>query len=406
MVQDETRSTPEARLRDIQALTDSSLGLLAVEELLDAVLDRVVEILEADTSAVLLLEPGAPYLVARAARGLEEEVRQGVRVPLGRGFAGRIAAEMRPVTIDRVDATTVTNPILWNKGVRSMLGVPLLSGGAVLGVLHVGSLEDRTFTEADIQLLQLAGDRIAAGLQTRLSGSERAAAAMLQRSLLPTEFPDCPGLEFAARYVPAEGAQVGGDWYDGFMLPSGQVWLVAGDVAGHGLRAAVVMARVRTAIRAYALEGHPPEEVLRLTDQKLLQFDPGELATALCVTTEPPYTDVVMASAGHPPPLLANPDGPGWYPDLDVAPPLGTGYVSAIRPTAAVLARGCVLLAYTDGLVERRRETVDWGFDLLREAVGCEDPEAVCRRVMDTLVGSRLADDDIAVAVMRRIPED
>src|SRR4029077_12295293 len=101
-------------------------------------LARVQDILAADTAAVLLVDESRRYLVARAARGIEEEVRQGVRVPFGTGFAGQIASTLEPRRLDRVDATTVTNPILWEKGIRVMLGVPLLSGGRVLGVLHVG----------------------------------------------------------------------------------------------------------------------------------------------------------------------------------------------------------------------------------------------------------------------------
>lgn len=389
-------------LRAIQSVTDAGLGHLGVEALLDEVLDRVVDILVVDTAAVLLLEPGSGYLLARAARGLEEEVRLGARIPLGRGFAGRIAAERRPIVIDRVDETTVANPILWGKGLRAMLGVPMLTAGRVLGVLHVGTLGDRRFDEHDIELLQLAADRIAGAVQETLNSSERAAAQVLQRSLLPSGFPHCPGLEFAARYVPAHGGRVGGDWYDVFMLPSGEVWLVAGDVAGHGLRAAVIMSRVRTTIRAYALEGHPPQEVLRLTDLKLLQFEPGEMATAVCATMQPPYEYVRLAAAGHLPPVLGNPDGPSHFVDMHLAPPLGTGHRTTARPVSVRIPDDCVLVVYTDGLVERRSEPIEVGLERLLDAIACEDPERVCSRVMDSLVGSYLTEDDIALAAVRR----
>src|SRR6202022_3842324 len=102
---------------------------------------------------------GTKERVARAARGLEEELYQGVRVPLRAGFAGRIAAEKRPVVLDRVDETTVANPILWEKGIRAMLGVPLLVGGRVIGVLHLGTLTQRFFTPADTELLELVAER-------------------------------------------------------------------------------------------------------------------------------------------------------------------------------------------------------------------------------------------------------
>ena len=141
------------------------------------------------------------------------------------------------------------NPILREKGIASLLGVPLLAGGTVLGVLHVGTLTPRRFTEQDAQLLQMVADRAATATQSRMSQAERAAAAVLQRTLLPARPPDIPGLEFASRYVPGHRGQVGGDWYDVFALPSGAVCLVVGDVVGHGLAAAQSMSQIRAVLR-------------------------------------------------------------------------------------------------------------------------------------------------------------
>ena len=137
-----------------------------------------------------------------AACGIEEEVYQGVRVPLRTGFAGRIAAEQRPVLLDRVDDTTVANPILWEKGIRAMLGVPLLSGGKTIGVLHVGTLQERSFSDADVQLLQLVAERVALATQTRLLEIERAASRVLERSLLPPRLPVCAGLDSRSATCP------------------------------------------------------------------------------------------------------------------------------------------------------------------------------------------------------------
>ena len=149
------------RLRRLQALTDAALGHLQLEELLAALLDRAREMLNGDTCAILLLDEERQELVARAAVGIEEEVEQGVRIPLGRGFAGRVAADARPVILDDVDHADVLNPILRQKGIKSMLGVPLLVRGRVVGVLHVGTLVPRNFTIDDVDLLQLAADRAA-----------------------------------------------------------------------------------------------------------------------------------------------------------------------------------------------------------------------------------------------------
>ena len=185
------RSTEE-RLRWLEAVTDAGLAQLTVDRLLDELLDKVRELMAVDTAAVLLLDPSQQFLVATAARGIEEEVHQGVRIPLGRGFAGRIAKERHWVAIDHVDHSNVLNPILREKGIASLLGVPLLAGGTVLGVLHVGTLTPRLFTEQDAQLLQMVADRAATATQSRMSRAERAAAAVLQRTLLPAQPPDIP----------------------------------------------------------------------------------------------------------------------------------------------------------------------------------------------------------------------
>src|SRR5260370_15172722 len=218
----------EDRLRDIQSVTDATLSRLDDQELLAELLERTRDVLQADTAAVLLLDLSSRQLIATAAAGLEEEVRQGVRIPVGRGVAGRIAAEPRPVILDRVDHTTVLNPILLAKGIRSLMGVPLVAGGRVIGVLHVGSLTAREFTSDDVKLLQLAADRAATAVRSLMAQEDRIAAQALQRSLLPFALPVAEGAEMAVRYVPGEGV-VGGDWYDVFTLPSGQLCMVISD---------------------------------------------------------------------------------------------------------------------------------------------------------------------------------
>ena len=153
------------RLGKLQALTDAALAHLDLEVLLPTLLLRTRDILAVDTCAVLLLDEETNELVARAAVGIEEEVEQGIRIPVGRGFAGRVAADKRPVILDDVDHADVLNPILRAKRIKSMLGVPLLVGGRILGVLHVGVLTPRLFDAADVELLQLAGDRAAIAIE-------------------------------------------------------------------------------------------------------------------------------------------------------------------------------------------------------------------------------------------------
>ena len=180
-------STSE-HVRRLQSVTDAALAHLRLDELLAALLERTRQILEVDTCAILLLDEDTNELVARAALGIEEEVEQGVRVPVGGGFAGRIAAEKRPVILDDVDHAHVLNPLLYEKGIKSMLGVPLVVEGEVQGVLHVGSLVHRSFHDGEVELLQLVADRAALAIEhARLFEAERAARERIEHVQVVTD---------------------------------------------------------------------------------------------------------------------------------------------------------------------------------------------------------------------------
>ena len=391
----------EARLRDFQSITDAALSRLDDQDLLAELLDRTREAVQADTAVVLLLDFSSGQLIATAAAGLEEEVRQGVRIPVGRGFAGRIAAQHQPVILDRVDHTTVLNPILWSKGIHSMVGVPMVAGGRVIGVLHVGSLIPRRFTSDDVELLQLAADRAAAAVQSMTARADRVAVTALQRSLVPSALPAVVGAEMAARYVPGSGA-VGGDWYDVFTLPSGQLCVAIGDVAGSGLAAAVIMGRMRSALRAYALETTDPALVLSKLDRKMQHFEPDALATVLYAVIEPGLGGMDVALAGHFPPVIARQGQPAALADVRPGPMIGAAAPAPYPVTTVPIAPGTLLCFYTDGLVERPGEVIDEGLDRLCLAVTAQPPEAACIAVMGALVGSGPVRDDIALLMIRR----
>jgi sigma-B regulation protein RsbU (phosphoserine phosphatase) len=394
---------PRDRLRRIEAVTDTALGQLGVEELLVELLDRVRELLAVDTAGVMLVDPSGQYLVAAAARGVEEEVRQGVRIPLGGGFTGRIAALKEPVALETVDHSNVLSPILHEKGIRSLLGVPLISGGEVIGVLHIGSLSSRRFTQEETELLRLAGDRVALATQARQIQVSQAAATVLQRSLLPTKLPVVPGLEFATRYVPGGGGEVGGDWYDVFDTPSGNVYVVVGDVVGRGIDAAVTMGRLRTALRAYALQTDDPSDLLQRLDAHVRHFESGMMATVLCAVVSAHHDRVVLSCAGHPPPVATSPDAPAELMELPPDLPLGIGPARPRHATALPFEPGHGLLLYTDGLIERRGVPLDTGLDRLCAAVRPGPADAVCGKVMFELLGADRADDDVALLMLVRL---
>jgi len=394
----------EARLRAIQSITDTALARLDDRELLAELLDRTREILQADTAAVLLLDFSSGQLIATAAAGLEEEVRQGVRIPVGRGFAGRIAAGHRPVILNRVDHTTVLNPILWAKGIQSMMGVPMVAGGKVTGVMHVGSLRPRQFTSHDVELLQVAADRAAAAVQSMTVHADRVAVEAVQRSLVPSALPAVAGAELAARYVPGSGV-VGGDWYDVFTLPSGELGVVMGDVAGSGLPAAVIMGRMRSVLRAYALESSDPAEVLTRLDRKLQHFEPDALATVLYAVIDPALDRMRVCLAGHFPPVIAIPGKPAELARIAPGHLIGIAPGMAREATTVPVPPGALLCFYTDGLIERPGQVIDDGLERLRRAVTAESPEAACSAVMGAMVGNEPVRDDIALLMIRRQPE-
>ena len=390
------------RLRRIESVTDAALTHLDVPDLLAELLERVREILDVDTAAVLLLDEATGDLVASAASGIEEEVRQGVRIPMGQGFAGRIAAEVTPVVIDDVDHSEVLNPILRERGIKTLVGVPLVVESRVIGVLHVGSVTPRRFGPDDVEFVQMVGDRVALAIEARRSNVERAAAVALQRSLIPDRLPGIPGLELAGRYLPAGAGGVGGDWYDVFVLPTGRVGVVMGDVLGRGLRAAVVMGRLRSALRAYALEATEPGEVLERLDRKLQHFEAGQMTTVLYATLDPDLATLSLSSAGHPLPVMSLPESDVVAVAAEVDPPLGVDTGVRRRTTTLDLPPGAVLALFTDGLVERRGESVTARLDRLRGAVRDGSAEQRCANAIHTMLGGDEPADDVALLVIRR----
>jgi sigma-B regulation protein RsbU (phosphoserine phosphatase) len=391
------------RLQLLETIIGTPSAHLGLAELLSATLGRVREVLAVDTATVLRFQAGGRQLVAIAASGIEEEVHQGVRVPVGTGFAGQVARDRAPVVLDHVDETTVVNSLLWERGLHAMLGVPMIAGGELVGVLHIGSVAARRFTDADIGTLQLLADHLAMAIQVEALEENRSATMALQRSLLPSTLPEVTGLGLAARYVPGAETGLGGDWYDLFVLPGDRIGVVMGDVSGHGLEAAVIMGRLRSALRAYALDCESPADVLGKLDRKANHFEHGAMATVAYGIIDPTRRVLDLSLAGHLPPVLARPGEPGRLVDVPPDPPIGlTIGLPERRTTVIELPPGGVLAFYTDGLVERRDRPVDVGMAELAAALEPGEPERVCARLMATMIGARPAQDDVALLVVHR----
>jgi serine phosphatase RsbU (regulator of sigma subunit) len=322
------RSAAEAgakRIRHLEAIAAAGLAGLDLGVVLQDVLRVIVRAVDAQSGSVLLLEDGE--LVVRAVIG----------EPGDQEVAEAIAVDGRP-------------RIVRAEGVA---GVPLVFDGAVQGVLQV---RGESFDHSDLRLLLPAAERAALAIsRAQLLERERAIAETLQRALLPERLPSVPGLALAAHFEPAAGA-VGGDWYDAVELDSGDVALAIGDVAGKGIAAAALMGEVRGGARAGVLGGAAPDAVLRGLDR--LADRAERMVTALVVLLDPTTGTLRHASAGHPPPLLIEPDGTTRFLDAGTAPPL-LAYDPAAGTGETTLAPGARLLLYTDGIVERRGEPLD-----------------------------------------------
>jgi GAF domain-containing protein/anti-sigma regulatory factor (Ser/Thr protein kinase) len=396
-------------LAAVQRVTDAALAYLSIDELLDELLIRTRDVLHADTAAILMLESNGQMLRARAAKGIEEEVEQGVRIPVGGGFAGRVAAERRPIFIANVDHSNVLNPILREKGIRSLLGVPLLVEGRVIGVLHVGSLTPREFTDDDRHLLQLAADRAALAIDHAQLYEQRRVAEALQRTLLPQEIVGIAGIEAAVRYLPAaQASSLGGDWYDVFPLTGGAVGIAVGDVVGRGLPAAALMAQLRTALRAYAFDGHLPTQVVDRLNRILAYLSPATMTTATYLVLDLEREQVHMVNAGHPPPLVIPPEGEAYYLPSTGGVALGASRASRYDERACALPAGSTLVLYTDGVVEVRGESLDDGLERLRQIASRKHAgvEALCDAVIQEMVADGRPADDVALLAAYIAPLD
>jgi sigma-B regulation protein RsbU (phosphoserine phosphatase) len=390
------------RVRDLEAISAAGLANLRMDELLPAVLEAIAGAVGSERAVILLRDEEDDVLVGRAAVGLDAAVLASIRVPMGAGVAGRIAATREPMVIPDLGAVEVHSAYLRETS-RSMAGVPLVLEGDVIGVLHVTSDAPARFSEADLNLLVPAAERAALAIgRARVADRERRIAETLQRSLLPDVLPGLEGFELAARFVPGAGVEVGGDWYDALPLPQGGLAVVIGDVAGKGLRAATLMGELRAGLRAYAIEGGGPRATLTRLDR--LARRNGHMATAVLLHLQAGGERLEFCSAGHLPPLHIGADGRASFLTGGTAPPL-LAYGEGDPAVPLPLERGARVLLYTDGLVERRREPIDEGLERLRVAAGGFDGplDALCDHLLEAMrppPGAR--HDDIALIAVSR----
>ncbi|GAA4778079.1 hypothetical protein GCM10023200_08750 [Actinomycetospora chlora] len=304
--------------------------------------------------------------------------------------------------------------LMADAGVRGAMALPLVAAGTTVGALGIGLLDrDRVSRTERITLDALAEPCAMALDRARLYRGEHQIAETLQRSLLPQALPALDGVALAVRYLPgAVGTQAGGDWYDVVELDEHRVAIAVGDVVGQGTAAAAVMGQLRTALSGYLLAGHGPADALGLLDGLTSRIPGSRASTAMCLTLDTRTGELRWARAGHLPALLVEgPDDRGAAAVRYLDDPAGHGPLLGLPPghrdhgeAVTTLAGGAVLLLYTDGLVERRGESLDEGFARLREAVErhhAAPPGPLAGALLRDL-GPR--DDDVALVVARLSP--
>ncbi|MEU9335368.1 SpoIIE family protein phosphatase [Streptomyces sp. NPDC048290] len=286
------------------------------------------------------------------------------------------------------------------------LFLPLIADGHAVGCCVLAAERPSTLGDADLSVLMIMLGQVGQSLQrARAYEREHLIARSMQHGLLPRTLPHLAEIVSTARYLPADtGAEVGGDWYDMIRLPGDRVGLVIGDVEGHSLEAGGTMGQLRSAVRAYATEGHDPAEVLARSNRLLCALDTNHFATCCCLWLDLETGTATLASAGHPAPVLTDADGLGLTCEVRVGPPLGVDPESTYLQTECALTPGSVVALFTDGLLDLSHRDVDSGLAELRSTlVGGrdEDLEILADRLVGETGSATLRDDDLALLLVR-----
>ncbi|HEX4010666.1 MAG TPA: SpoIIE family protein phosphatase [Solirubrobacteraceae bacterium] len=403
-------------VRTLQILSDAALSHLELDGLVAELVERAGTLFQADSAALLLRDENAPGLRLRASTGAELALPDGGRVTLGEGTLGRLAADRQAALLRGAEAlgAGVLDPgdeaAADDEATAGLLAVPLVTAGELLGLLLLGAGDEHRFDAGDLELLTLAADRMAIAIDhVQRFADGRQLVETLQRSLLPNRLPRHPQLELAARYQPGGLApQIGGDWYDALELDRNRTALMIGDVVGHGVRAATTMSELRNGLRAFAVEGHSPAEALHQLDRVVhATFGSGMIATVLFLIIDAARGTVTLARAGHPPPALRGADGSVRFLDTRNTLPLGVDDRTAPGEAEYPFVPGETLLLFTDGLIERRRESISVGLDRLSEAFAGapEGVEDICDHVLAETVSEQGSHDDVALLAVRLLPQ-
>jgi serine phosphatase RsbU (regulator of sigma subunit) len=352
---------------------------------------------------ILLASEDGGSLHGGGALGLGDRTQWQDELPIGSGFAGRIAATRKPLVIEPPTAgLEILSPAL--RRLAHVAGAPLLVGDELIGVVHVGHREPVGFDAEDLQLLLLAADRIALAIdESRRFQIERQKTLALQGSLLPSDLPEVPKCAVCARYLPADSASaIGGDFYDVFDVDEDSVGILVGDVAGKGIPAAAFVGLARHTVRTAARHTVGVLTPLRWLHEAFQDISTDEYCTAIYGRIRPTSKGVrlVFAVGGHPLPVVVRADSsvetigrPGTA--------LGLLPRSNLHECTVDLYPGDLLVLYTDGVTDTRQSPMtSRQFGELVARIPVPDPDGICKEVERALRELRATQEDDIVLLM------
>ncbi|NUP60703.1 MAG: SpoIIE family protein phosphatase [Nonomuraea sp.] len=411
------------RTARLQGATAQLAEALTVEQVVQVIIDVGRTALAADRSAVALLDTDRAALKLVNGEGIPEVPGAGDEIPLSHSNVMTMAVNSRrPVfaespeslkaqLLEAGDDEEVLAGFISHGDERAWVGLPLLAAGRALGALRFSFTRPQKISQEDGVFLEaLAGQCALAVERATLFEREHRTAETLQRSLLPDRLPVVKGLVLAQRFRSgSRHVQVGGDWYDAFVLQDGRVAAVVGDVMGKGVKAAAGMGRIRNAMRALALTNPPPAAVLTGLDRVFEATEEEEQVTTLAyMVVEPVTGEGTLAMAGHPPPVLVSPQGTAILCDAEPGTPLG--WPTSRRQFRFVVPPGHTAVLYSDGLVENRKRGLDAGLAEICSVVTEAPPEVVSspHMLLDFLVDRMLSgyeqDDDVTALAIHVPP--
>ena len=403
----------QSRLRAerLQRMTALLSNALTPADVARVVVDEVAGAVDASTVVLAAVHDGRVTGLLARNDGDGVAASASIDAMLGDERLGmRVLRRREPVLVELPDDNQAprVQDVDGTVGPETLFLVPLVPGRRANGLLVATWDRPRRLASDDRAIVEaLAGQAAQALERARAFESEQTIAETLQRSVLPLSLPRVEGVQLAARYLPGTAQlDVGGDWFDALQLPDGKLGLVVGDVVGKGLQAAASMGQLRNAIRAFSIERLKPPSVLtrlsRLADEVL----DTSFATVVFVAIDPAKGICRMSSAGHPPPVVAYPDGSVALLEQARGLPLGTGIPTKYRQETIELPAGTVLVLYTDGLVERRGRSIDDGLRDLQVAIldAPKDPDRLLEHILDQVVGTGERGDDIALLAARLLP--